>query len=147
MSKQKGFSLIELLVVISIISVLTTVGIISFTGAQRSARDVQRKNDLRVVQYALAEYYQDNRSSYPNSANFAALVSLLKSGTKPYLDTTPSDPKFTTPGYQYESIGNGTGYTLKACLEVETDPAGTPISGPFNQQNCPSKKMYVVTNP
>lgn len=169
MKNERGFSLIELLVVIAIISVLTTIGIMSFTGTQRSARDAQRKNDLRVVQYALAEYYQDNSSLYPigtiNSytysssasnfgTNFTNLVTLLNS--RSYMrNTVLTDPRNnSTYFYAYEPLTSGTTFRLKACLEVSTDTQGiaaaataTAETAPFSSGNCPSGRVYVVTNP
>lgn len=163
MHKQRGFTLVELLVVIAIIGVLMTLGIANFTGAQRSARDAQRKNDLRAVQYALAEYFQDNASTYPNSGyssvatqfgtNFNTLVTLLSSGTNPYLrNSSLADPRNgTTFYYTYEPLNSGSGYRLKACLEVATDNQGVapsdPLTSPFTSVNCTSGRVYVATNP
>lgn len=55
---KKGFTLIELLVAISIIAVLSTIGLSTFSGVQKSARNSVRKNDLTTLATALEIYYQ-----------------------------------------------------------------------------------------
>lgn len=57
-SKIKGFTLIELLVAISIVAIISAIGITSFTQAQKVSRDSKRKQDLRSIATALEVYYQ-----------------------------------------------------------------------------------------
>lgn len=64
--KSRGFSLIELLVVITIISLLTGVILTSISGSRAKARDSQRVSDLGQLQLALA-LYLDRCNSYPSS--------------------------------------------------------------------------------
>ena len=63
MSKH-GFTLVELLVVITIIAILSVVGISAYSGVQKNARDAKRKEDLRTIKVSLELYYQKN-SRYP----------------------------------------------------------------------------------
>ena len=53
---QKGFTLIELLVVIAIIGLLSTLAVVSFSGAQTRARDARRVSDIRQLQTAMESY-------------------------------------------------------------------------------------------
>ncbi|MBU1000240.1 prepilin-type N-terminal cleavage/methylation domain-containing protein, partial [Patescibacteria group bacterium] len=46
---SKGFTLVELLVVISIIAILSVIGIVVFTGVQKGARDAKRKADINAI--------------------------------------------------------------------------------------------------
>lgn len=62
--KERGFTLLELLVVIAIIGILVSLGIVSYSGAQKKARDAQRRADLKAVQDGLEQYYADN-TAYP----------------------------------------------------------------------------------
>lgn len=62
---KKGFTLVELLVVISLIGVLASLVIISFTGSQKQGRDSQRKSDLRQYQNALEVFANKNSGLYP----------------------------------------------------------------------------------
>lgn len=57
---KKGFTLVELLVAISIIAILSTIGLITFSGIQSKARDSARKNNLRTLATALEIYFQKN---------------------------------------------------------------------------------------
>lgn len=65
MKKQNGFTLIELLVVIFIISILTGIGLVSFSGAQKQARDTTRRSDLGQYRVAIENYAVNNNGIYP----------------------------------------------------------------------------------
>ena len=52
----KGFTLIELLLAISIIGLLTAISVVTFRSSQSSARDAQRKTDLKSVAASLERY-------------------------------------------------------------------------------------------
>jgi prepilin-type N-terminal cleavage/methylation domain-containing protein len=60
----RGFTLIELLITISIIAIISAVGIINYAQTQKIARDAKRKSDLRELKVALELYYQQNKR-YP----------------------------------------------------------------------------------
>lgn len=57
----RGFTLVELLIAISIIAIISVVGFTSFSQAQVRARDAKRKQDLRSIAIALELYYQKNK--------------------------------------------------------------------------------------
>lgn len=59
MKNQEGFSLIELLVVISIIGTLANTAVAATTQAKKQALDIDFKNDVRVVAQALELYTND----------------------------------------------------------------------------------------
>lgn len=61
----RGFTLVELLVVIAIISILSSLGLMSYLQAQRSARDTQRKSDIKQYQVALEAYANNSGGVYP----------------------------------------------------------------------------------
>jgi prepilin-type N-terminal cleavage/methylation domain-containing protein len=66
--EEEGFTLVELLVVISIISLLTSIVLSSLNDARKKARDSARISTLQQVQKALAMYYSDN-GYYPIGPN------------------------------------------------------------------------------
>jgi prepilin-type N-terminal cleavage/methylation domain-containing protein len=93
--KQSAFTLIEVLVVATILGVLLSIAVVSFSNAQKKSRDARRKADLETVRQGLILYRQDN-GSYGNVASgkdgFSALVNTLVSGD--YLTSTAIlDPK------------------------------------------------------
>lgn len=62
---SRGFTLIELMVVISIIAVLSVIGITVYSGVQKSTRDAKRRADLHAIQLALEQYKLVN-GNYPS---------------------------------------------------------------------------------
>ncbi len=63
-SNKPGFTLVELLVVISIISVLAGLILVNVAGVRERAADARRKSDLRQFKTALQLYHNDFQS-YP----------------------------------------------------------------------------------
>lgn len=67
MKKLKGFTLIELMVVMAILGVLVTIALVSFRSSQARGRDAQRKSDLKQMSNSLELFYSDYQK-YPDSA-------------------------------------------------------------------------------
>lgn len=63
--KKNGFTLLEMLIVISIIAILVGMGTVSYSTAQKKARDAKRKADLHAMQNALEQCYAVGDSEYP----------------------------------------------------------------------------------
>lgn len=103
---QKGFTLIELLVVIAIIGILAALSVVSFTTAQRQARDVGRKSDLKQYQTSL-EAFANKQSSmlYPSRTTAISPDGLC--ATLGIDNSCPQDPK--TPTFNYSYLSNGSG--------------------------------------
>ena len=105
---SKGFTLIELLVVMTIIVILAGLSLVSYQGAQRSARDGGRRADLEQIRTALEMCYADN-DTYPNT------IYLDVSCGNTYLTGTPQDP---VGGNYYYDGSLGVSYRLCATLET-----------------------------
>jgi prepilin-type N-terminal cleavage/methylation domain-containing protein len=131
-----GFTLIELMVVISIIGLLSAVVYANFNDARAQSRDKVRMTSLKEVQLAL-EFYKAQNGGYPPAGcsvantNFAgpgtASVSGLTAcsayitGLVPdFISALPTDPNqesIPNKGFYYRS--NGTSYKLMAYDVVE----------------------------
>lgn len=70
-SKQSGFTIVELLIVIVVIGILATLVIVTFSGIQQKARDTKRQTDITALASQLEVYYANN-TYYPTLANVAS---------------------------------------------------------------------------
>lgn len=120
---QKGFTIIELLVVIVIIGILVALALPNLFAAQARGRDSDRKNELKNLQQRLETYFNDN-GNYP-STDTAAMVAALGGAAT---DNEYVDPRDNA--YVYAST-DGTSYTLTATLENTGDPDTSDGSGPL----------------
>jgi prepilin-type N-terminal cleavage/methylation domain-containing protein len=67
LTKRKGFTLIEIVIVLAIAALIMVIVFLAVQGAQRSRRDTQTKNDVNRI-IALAENYASaNNGNYPTS--------------------------------------------------------------------------------
>jgi len=64
--KSRGFTLLELLTVMTILALLTTVGIVGYKHHMKAAREAVLKEDLFQLNHALEQYRAD-RGKYPSS--------------------------------------------------------------------------------
>ena len=165
---RKGFTLLEMLVVISIIGVLAALVVPNFNVARERARDTQRKNDLKQMQKALELYRQDSvNSSFPdattmNNTILAAIgncwfpltdgvvIATVCSNKLPYMNKVPGDPLSQASApipYIYTST-SGTSYTLCACLENKTDTEGVNVGtcGGSGSITCTSSGIHYELN-
>lgn len=67
-SIPKGFTIVELLIVIVVIGILAAIAIVSYNGAQKTARNAQRLEDVNRVADLIDMYYTKN-GSYPITTN------------------------------------------------------------------------------
>lgn len=91
---KKGFTLVELLVVITILAILMTIGIAVYSGVQKNARDLRRKSDLRSIKIALELFYQANGKYpvVPTWVNSTATQPWIPGLTTDYVSQLPKDP-------------------------------------------------------
>ena len=63
--KEKGFTIIEVVLVLAIAALIFLMVFLALPALQRSQRDTQRKNDLTRVQTALGNYQSNNKGAIP----------------------------------------------------------------------------------
>lgn len=148
MLRNRAFTLVEILVVMAVISLLSSITFTSLNTARAKARDAVRINDLQELRKALALYYSDN-GHYPSTSD--TWLSAAGDGTTfvysddwitkdeavklvpKYMASLPNDPTYwahlltgvvgpahPTDNMAYAYISNGTDYAIVARGTVET---------------------------
>lgn len=153
---SKGFTLIEMLVVIAIIAILASIVITSVSSFQKSARDTRRIADLRNMQSYL-ELYFTKCGHYPGVSDSVAACSAVISGggaqTWGHLtdamktvteNDIPQDPiKNGTYYYQYFTDADGLRYLLTAKLEKDNSILQKNASAAdFTGANCSAAEFF-----
>lgn len=132
----RGFTLVELLVVMTIIAVLATVIIGGFRSSQMRGRDAQRKSDLKQIANALEIFFADYGRYPPASGSQIAACSYnpsngtgtacvwgsgsISDGRTIYMRTISADP-LTSQNYVYRVSSTWKMYQLFARLENPQD--------------------------
>lgn len=152
MDSQKGFTLIEMLVVIIIISFLMGIVLTGTLGFQASARDTRRIGDLRNSQNFL-ELYFNKCGNYPGDASCTlgtggAILWGTLAGTMETAKITSQFPKEISSGskkYFYGVSSDGLSYTLGAELERDNSVLKDDIDGTSNGVNC-ADPVYCISS-
>lgn len=132
-SHNKGFTLLEILVVLGIISLIVAVTTVSFSTSQKKARDVRRKTDLRSIAQALEQYYSTCSFVYPATLTAGGTIA-CPLPARTYMTNIPSDPS-TATAYVY-THPDGTNATFSVCAP-NTPPLETESTATYcviNQQ-------------
>ncbi len=131
---NRGFTIVELLIVIVVIGILAALVIVTYNGIQQKARDTERKTDINAIASHL-EAFNAQSGRYPTLAN--ANDSTFRSANMKGLDSAAlQDPKgaaqtlvaapaansyayaVTPAGCDNAANGDCTQYTLTATLEA-----------------------------
>lgn len=138
--QQRGFTLVEMIVVVAVIAIFTTVGVSTFRDASKQARDTDRQADLKILQSAVEQYRQKN-GRYPAGCRGSDQWS-GQSGTQyacadgssqyivglapEFISALPQEKflKGTDSGYVYTTNNDGTVYKIEAKKTVESEIVG-----------------------
>jgi len=155
-----GFTLVELLVVITILGIIVAIGLVSFRSAQERGRDAQRKSDLKQIASALELYYSDY-GKYPDAGagtilgcpspdsgvcTWGAADKSFTDNKTLYMKVVPKDP---TKGHSYlyrtVSVNSvpDTGFQLFANLENSQDGSIISVNQTCGNISC----NFAVTSP
>ncbi|MBX4197416.1 prepilin-type N-terminal cleavage/methylation domain-containing protein [Candidatus Saccharibacteria bacterium] len=133
---NRGFTIVELLIVIVIIGILAALVVTTYSGIQKKARDTERKTDVNAL-HGQVEAYQAQNGKYPslaqmNDSTFRGnnLKGLDAAALKDPNDQSASPTLAASPAsnvYSYQATpancdnganGDCTTYTLTATLEA-----------------------------
>ena len=122
MHRQKGFTVIELIVVIVIALAVATLFFVQKQGVDMAARDKQRKTAINAMYYDLEKVFYPQNHYYPAQLNQKTLKAV-----DPSLLKDPSGQKVNQPKSDYRYLpsncqgGKCQSYTLRTTLEKEAD--------------------------
>ena len=120
-SAQKGFTLIELIIVVTIIGILAGLAIVNVRFAQRKAREAALMDNLATMRKAIDNFYAD-KQRYPSDLN-----ELVPN----YIRKVPSDPMTKQADWELvmdDPLAAGTGEEGEP-IPAETDPEATSQPG------------------
>lgn len=151
---QTGFTLVELLIVISIIGILARFLFVNFAEVRIRGRDTRRKSDLASVKQALRLYYNDFQQ-YPASDDSDRILGCgtdaveactwggsFIGGTTTYMGNLPVDPvNIGVQVYHYVQVSGGEDFQLWTILENKSDQQAVP-----SQERCGVADDDIVDN-
>jgi prepilin-type N-terminal cleavage/methylation domain-containing protein len=126
MKSHKGFTVLELLVVIGIIGLLVALALVGLNRAREKSRDDSRISNMRVIQIALQEYYTACRE-YPAEITSSTPCAYGGVGFSEFLPVVPTNPGGTAFQYfAYVDAGGSSacvGYHIGVELEIPDNTA------------------------
>ncbi|MEW6536156.1 MAG: type II secretion system major pseudopilin GspG [Candidatus Auribacterota bacterium] len=102
---QRGFTLVELMLVVIILGVLATMAVVKFTGRAQEAKVQTAKGEIAGAYATALQLYEIDTGKYPGEEGLTALKSSSAKGWKgPYIKTKSFNDPWGNP-YQYKCPG------------------------------------------
>ena len=134
MHRRKGFTILELLIVISVIAILVGIALPKFKGMQDEGNIAKAKGEMRTLQTAIQSYYIHN--------NAMPTLSQLTTATPNIVGTTlPKDPFVAGGATDYGLNTNGTYFVL---YSASPSGAGTAAISAAGAVTAGSNTIYVT---
>lgn len=135
LTAKKGFTLLELLVVISIIGILMAFGVVAYSTAQQKSRDAKRIADIKAMQNGFEQYASAHSGLYAACATMKADTSIFPGGA-------PVDPKTEL---DYDCEANLTNATYCICATLDTT-IGNATDSDCTGLGTANSAYYCLTN-
>jgi general secretion pathway protein G len=120
---DSGWTLIELMVVIALIMILSTMALVQYRNSVTYAKEATLKSQLFIMRDAIDQYYAD-KGKYPDSLQ--TLVS------ESYIRAMPRDP-FTTSSDTWQTVPaepeSGASTAAAGIFDVKSGSEGTGLDG------------------
>lgn len=155
---KKGFTLIEILVVIAIIGILASIVLVGLGGFRARGQDARRIADIRQVQNALELYY-NKCGAYPRSGtcpessgsdtslSWDSLSTILKNAGIG-ITSISKDPLSPSQEYYYGIAANNQTYVLGAKIDPNNSAMREDVDGTVFSIDCgsatPPDSVYCV---
>jgi len=141
---KRGFTLVELLVVISIMSILTIITVGQFNTARKKARDVQRKGDLNAMSKALQMYFADY-GEFPGGI-FVGGGEFRDNTGYVYMKVMPEEKTPNMPDFCYVVSDDRKSFGLFAMLENTEDSDCHMTGAVGDYSHCGETYCYSVVS-
>ncbi len=93
---EKGFTIIEVVLVLAIAALIFLMVFIALPALQRSQRDTARKSDAGIVSSGVASYTGNNRGTFPTTATIASYSKNVSDNTSSVVVNTTSGAQTIT---------------------------------------------------
>lgn len=118
-NKDKGFTIIEVVLVLAIAGLIFLMVFIALPSLQRGQRDAQRKTDLSRALTKVSDYQSNNRGAIPtNWGDFT--TKYLEAGGDTFVDPSGNDYAFQTPAVGVTVLNGAFDTTNQGKIYVNT---------------------------
>lgn len=128
LSNQKGFTIIEVLIVLAIAGLILLIVFLAVPALQRNSRNTQRKNDVAALLAGVAEYANNNSGNLPTSGTPPTFAAPTLTWAAP-AGLTPSEVRV---GYYTNGVGTGQGQVSLAANGTAV-AAATYVNSTFDR--------------